>query len=355
MDPVIFELVYTYTMYNNKKEGKRMRKMIVSMVLVGFFVCFFLGSSVAQAQTIVLKSFTNWPISNYNVDSFKHFMQLVNEKAKGELEIKLMGGPELISVKESLGALGRGMMDMEHDNNIHFAISQAADFSSSPAVAVKIWQDPDFLRMIDMYYRERANIVVLGAAGNPHQFYLCTTKKPVTRLEDVKGLRIRTHGGLANVVVAALGAAPTRIPSPEVYTALERGVVDGAMRPHQSLLDYGELEVLRYIVTPELFRANAMICMNQDSWKRLPEHLQKLLRDAASDTLKWGDRYYTELEKTARNGLINKGVKFHALSSDELARWRKVLDQPQRDWYLREAGPEGEAVLDIVDRYEKSR
>jgi len=332
-----------------------MRKIIVGMVIVFFSVCFFLGHSVAQTKTILLKAFTNWPVTNNNVDGFKHFIQLVNERAKGELEIKLMGGPELISVKESLGALGRGVMDMEHENNIHFVISQAADFTSSPAAAVKIWQDTDFLRMVDTYHREKANIVVLGGAGNPSQFYLCTTKKPVNRLEDVKGLRIRTHGGLSNVVATALGAAPATIPTAEVYTALERGVVDGAMRVLASIVDFGEAEVLRNVVTPNLFRANAMICMNQDSWKRLPARLQKLLRDAASDTLKWGESHCDELEKSAQKELMNKGVKFNALSSDELARWRKMLDQPQRDWYLKEAGPEGKTVLDFVDKYEKSR
>lgn len=51
--------------------------------------------------------------------------------------------------------------------------------------------------------------------------------------------------------------------------------------------------------------------------------------------------------------MIKKGIKFNALSKDELARWRKALDQPQRDWYLKEVGPEGKAVLDIVDKYEK--
>jgi TRAP-type C4-dicarboxylate transport system substrate-binding protein len=332
-----------------------MRKIITGMVLAMFSVCFLFVQSMAQTQPVVLKAFTNFPLTSEQVDGFKHFIQLVNERAKGELEIKLMGGPELISVKESLGALGRGMMDMEHENNVHFAISQAADFSSSPAVAVKIWQDPDYLRMIDTYHREKANITVLGSAGNPNQFYFVTAKKPVTTLENAKGLRIRTHGGLSNVVVTALGAAPTTIPTGEVYTALERGVVDGAMRTLLALKEYGESEVVHNVVTPEVFRANAFICMNQDSWKKLPAHLQKLLKDATFDALKWGESHYAEQEKNARNELMKKGVKFNALSSDELARWRKVLSQPQRDWYLKEAGPEAKAVLGIVDKYEKSR
>lgn len=330
-----------------------MRKVIAGMVMVIFSVCFFINQSVAETKTIQIKAFTNWPVTNNNVDTFKHFSQLVNERAKGEIEIKLMGGPELISVKEAMGALGRGMMDMEHDNNIHFAISQVADFASSPEVAVKIWQDPDLVRLVSAYYAAKANIVVLGSAGNTAQFYLATSKKAVTKLEDVKGLRIRTHGGLSNVVATALGAAPATIATADVYTALERGVVDGAMRALPSMVDFNESEVLKNVVTPTLFMGNAMICLNQDIWKKLPANVQKLLRDAASENLRWAETYYGDLEKKSREDLMKKGVKFNALSSGELARWRKMLDQPQKDWYLKEAGPEGKAVVDIVNKYEK--
>src|SRR3972149_2416479 len=128
-----------------------MKKVILCMAMVIFFVCFFLSQGAAETKAIQLRAFTNWPVTNNNVDTFKHFIQLVNERSKGALEVKLMGGPELISVKESLGALGRGMMDMEHSNNIHFAISQVADFASSPSVAVKMWQDPELVRQGKAY------------------------------------------------------------------------------------------------------------------------------------------------------------------------------------------------------------
>ena len=112
-----------------------MKKFYGIMAVVIFLFCLLTGQGVAQTKTIVLKAFTNWPVTNNNVDGFKRFIQLVNERAKGELEIKLIGGPELISVKESVGALGRGMMDMRHSNNVHFAMSQAADIISSTEVA----------------------------------------------------------------------------------------------------------------------------------------------------------------------------------------------------------------------------
>jgi len=330
-----------------------MKKSSVIAVIMIISFCLFLGQGRAETKPVVMKAFTNWPVTNNNVDGFKRFIQLVNERAKGELEIKLMGGPELISVKESMGALGRGMMDMRHSNNVHFAMSQAADMISSTEVAVKLWLDPEFVRLINAYYIAKANIVVLGNAGNTAQFYLATNKKPVTKLEDVKGLRLRTHGGLSNVVTSALGAAPTTIPTAEVYTALERGVVDGAMRPLPSLVDYNESEVLHHIVTPNMFQGNSMIELNQDSWKKLSPNLQKLLKDTATENLHWAGSYYRDLEKKSREELVKRGVKFNTLSKGELTRWRKVLDQPDRDWFLKETGPEGKALLSIVDKYDK--
>ncbi len=332
-----------------------MKRIIIGLAIVIFSVGFLSGQGRAETKTITLKAFASWPVTNNNVDTFKHFIQLVNERSKGALEIKLMGGPELISVKESLGSLGRGVMDMEHSNNIHFAISQVADFASSPEVAVNVWQDPELVRLVSAYYAAKANIVVLGSAGNTARFYVATSKKAVTKLEDVKGLRLRTHGGLSNVVTTALGAAPATIPTAEVYTALERGVVDGAMRALPSMVDFNESEVFKNVVTPNMFMGNAMICLNQDSWKKLPANLQKLLQDAVADNLRWAETYYEDLEKKSRETLAKKGVKFNAVAKDELVRWRKALDQPQRDWYLKQAGPEGKAVLSILDKHEKMR
>ncbi len=330
-----------------------MKRIIIGLAIVIFSVGFLLGQGRAETKTVTLKAFVNWPVTNNNVDTFKHFIQLVNERSKGALEVKLMGGPELISVKESLGALGRGMMDMEHSNNIHFAISQVADFASSPEAAVKMWQDPELVRLINAHYAGKANIVVLGNAGNTARFYLATSKKPVTKLEEAKGLRIRTHGGLSNVATTALGAAPATIPTAEVYTALERGVVDGAMRALPSMVDFNESEVLKNVVTPNMFMGNAMICMNQDSWKKLPANLQKVLSEAVAENLRWAADYYENLEKKSREELTKKGVKFNVLSAGELARWRKALAQPQRDWYLKQAGPEAKALLAIMDKYDK--
>jgi TRAP-type C4-dicarboxylate transport system substrate-binding protein len=304
-------------------------------------------------EKIVLKVSTCWPVTNPNVDTLRHFIELVNERAKGELEIKLAGGPELISAKEHVGAVGKGVMDMGHDNNITFPIALAADFASSRAVANRTWQDRDFLSAIDKVYREKANAVVLSAAGNIFVFNLGTAKKPVTKLEDVKGLRLRTHGGLSNVITAALGAAPTTIATAEVYTALERGTVDGLMRPLISLLDMKEYEVTHYVVLPYLFMANAMFIINQDVWKKLPEHLKKVLSDAATDNLKWAEPYYDELDMKAIKELEGKGVKFNTLSPEEFARWRKVIEGPVREWYLKEAGTEAAPLLDILKKYEK--
>jgi len=119
------------------------------------------------------------------------------------------------------------------------------------------------------------------------------------------------------------------------------------------MVDYNESEVLHNIVSPNVFQANAMIELNQDSWKKLPAHLQKLLKDAAVENLLWAEAYYRELEKKSREELAKRGVKFNTLSKAELARWRKMLYQPERDWFLKETGPEGKALLNIVDKYDK--
>ncbi len=303
-------------------------------------------------EKVTLTASTSWVLNSNNVDGFKHFIDLVNERAKGQLEVQLKGGPEVVSVKESIGAVGKGMIDINHNNNTQFPISTVAEYATSFGVGFKVWEDKDFLAIQDKFYREKANAVILGAAPNVALFYM-GTKKPVAKLDDVKGLRIRVHGGLSNVVVAGLGAAPSTIAAAEVYPALERGTVDGAMRPLQSVVDDKLYEVIPNIISQPLFSGNALFLMNQDAWNKLPPNLQKVLTDAAIETHRWGETYYGDLESKAVKTLTDKGVKFNTLSPEEYARWRKATDEPVKEHFLKEAGPDAIKLLDIVAKYLK--
>ncbi len=341
-----------------------MKRVLYCLVTIVVLAGLMVGTSAAMPnpptptpapKKIVLTAVTNFPLTNYNVDGFVHWAELVNKRAKGELEVVIKGGPEVVTAKESLPALEGGMIDVLHFKQIGGpAISLATDCAPVDFdTCFDIWRDKEFLSLMDKFYREKHNTVVLGDAGNTNLFHIGTTKKPVSKLEDLKGLRIRSHGGAAAVAVKKLGATAVKVPTAEVYIALQRGVVDGALRPLKSMFDLKEYEIIRHVVRPHVFQCTSMILINQDAWNKLPTHSQNLLTDAVIEMGKWAHAYYARFEKETVGTLQDKGVKFHSLSTEELSRWRGMLGKPLEDWYIKLAGPAGGAVLDIVKKYQK--
>ena len=79
----------------------------------------------------------------------------------------------------------------------------------------------------------------LGYAQSGMAFYIMT-KKPVLKLEDIRGLKLRSIGGLSDVFFGELGVSVVKVASAEVYEALQRGVVDGALRNTMSLMELKE-------------------------------------------------------------------------------------------------------------------
>ncbi len=299
---------------------------------------------------IVFRALTSWPLNTANAEGMKHLAELVNQRGGGQLEIKIQGGPELIPVKEAIGAISKGVIDMFHDNNVNFPIAWAADYLPA-SIGVKVWEDKDFLSILDNFHRKKVNAVLLGGAANSFHFYL-VTKKPVTKMEDLKGLRIRSTGGFSTIAVQTLGGSPATIATAEVYTALERGTVDGQFRGIAGLLDYKEYEVVNNVITQGLFAGNAMFLINQDVWNKLSPDAQKILKDAVADTHKWGATFCADTEKSSAKELVSKGMKFNTLSDDECARWTTQLRDAGKTWILKEAGDEVKPLLEIVKKYE---
>ena len=118
-------------------------------------------------------------------------------------------------------------------------------------------------------FEKRVNAKYLGKFHNNLRFYIFTNKK-VEKIADFKGQNIRTMP-LYIPFIKALGANPVTIPPSEMYTSLERGVVDGMMYPKYGLTSWGLQEVLKYTTEPGVFQIEPATMINLDRWKKIPQ------------------------------------------------------------------------------------
>jgi TRAP-type transport system periplasmic protein len=180
---------------------------------------------------------------------------------------------------------------------------------------------------------------------------LYTRNKPIRSLDDVAGMLLRSPSAAQAGQIERMGGTPVALPIPELYPQLERGVIDGAMVPFTTILDFRMHEVANYFtITGPLFgRSQFTVVMNEGSYNALsPEHqaiIDKLTGEELSRkaTQAYLDRA-AEAVEFVRNAPDKEVIEF---SAEEQARIREVLAPIYEEWVAQMAaqGIDGAAML----------
>ena len=339
-----------------------MKKTAFSSVVLVWVGLLIMGGllakeSEAAAPKIVINAVTCWPVSAANNDYFKEYIKRINEKAKGELEIKLLGGPEVVAAFDQLKALSKGTVDMVHGAQPYFAglvpEGTITDLAK-PKFEVKAFRESGLWDLYVQAYLEKAGALFLGNAHIGMPFYIMT-RKPVTKLEDIKGLKLRGFGGLGDVVMGGLGASIVRIASAETYEGLQRGVVDGAFRNTISLKEFKEYEVMKYILYPPIYAAYGGVWIGEKKFNALPKHLQTLLKEVMVVTEEEARKYYDEMDKANLKEVQEKhGMKVVQLSNSDIAKIGEIRSGATvKDWISQKAPKFGPPMYEKMVPYIK--
>jgi TRAP-type C4-dicarboxylate transport system substrate-binding protein len=206
----------------------------------------------------------------------------VNAKLGGQVRINYVGGPEVITRFQQVEALRTGVVDVifvpSGDYQDQMPASTAFVLSKlSPSEERK----SGFYDFMVEQHASKINARYLGRV-QVSPFYLWTKKEPKS-LADLRGLKMRS-GVLYDKFMQELGMAAVTINAPEVYTALNSGVVDGFGWPVTGPLKRGWLETVKYVIDLPFFGpSNVVALMNLDKWKGLPETTRETLIKLTAD------------------------------------------------------------------------
>ena len=160
------------------------------------------------------------------------------------------------------------------------------------------------------------------------------TKKPVNKLEDLKGMKIRATGTVSRIV-AALGATPVAMPMPDTYDALSRGVVEGVVCPMEALEGWRLGEVVKY-TTQNTSTTNSIAqfaVMNKGTWNSLPADVQTIIEKINVEWIPKMGALWDEIDKSGLEFVNKKGHKIISFSAEEQERWAKAV-RPLLDDYV---------------------
>jgi TRAP-type C4-dicarboxylate transport system substrate-binding protein len=185
------------------------------------------------------------------------------------------------------------------------------------------------------------------------------SKKPVQKLEDIAGLRLRTTG-TGVPVLKALGGTPVGMPQSEVAQALQTGVIDGYITSREVLLDFKYAETVKYVTDYPLVTVSFAAVMNKDVWNSLPPDVQKVIDDLGREMALWTGNYLDNHVKESLDWAIKEqNLQTITLSSEEKARWDAKLKEVT-DAYVRDVETKGlpgqkflQKLYELRDKYAK--
>jgi TRAP-type transport system periplasmic protein len=167
------------------------------------------------------------------------------------------------------------------------------------------------------------------------------SKKPVDKLEDLKGLKVRCTGTSARVATA-LGAAPVAMPQGETYDALNKGVADATLAPMETLKGWKFAEVVKSTTQNygSAYSIAFFVAMNKKKWESLPKDVQTTIEQVNKEWIERTAKAWDDIDKEGAEFTLSKGNKIIPLSKEEDARWAKLCEPILED-YVKTAGARG--------------
>ncbi len=304
-----------------------MKRKLAFMFFLMFFALTVLITQygLAKAEPMTLKAVTAWPKTASEYKAFATFTDLVEQmvakKYPGELKIQFIGGPEAVKTQDQVQACQRGMVDMVFTTNAYYvSVLPEVDALKLSAFMPAEERTKGAWAYINQLH-EKIGLYYVARLGLGTQFHLYL-EKPI-KTADLKGFNIRVSPMYLQMV-KGLGGNPVVIPPTEVYSALERNVVDGYCWPSVGIRDWGWDKQTKYVVDPGFYQVPNPLLMNLNTWNKLPKKLQNLLTEAATEAEKKVVADFDNLAKQERPILLKGGIQVITLPPAESEKFLKV-------------------------------
>lgn len=306
------------------------RVFTIGIMLAVLLSVSYLFSSPAHAVESVIKlNFTSFvPLSNKVYKIQEDWCKEIEKRTNGRVRIAYYPAQTLVQAAWTYDAIVKGIADIglvaAGFTRGLFPLLEVLDLPLGQTSGYQISKLGNAL--INKFKPKELDEVHFLYSASPGPFIVHTTKKPVYKLEDLKGLKIRASGATEKVVTA-LGATPVSLSIPELYDALQKGVIDGAWMAKEALLNYRIAEVTKY-TTNNYGAATGTIClycMNKKKWDALPADIQKIFTQVSQEYAEIEAKFWAGIDKEGEDFALKKGHTFISVSKEETERWTERM------------------------------
>jgi TRAP-type C4-dicarboxylate transport system substrate-binding protein len=286
-----------------------------------------LWSARASAGEVTLTLASAWNSRQNFTADFLHYIEAVNTAGKGLVQIRFLGGPEVIPEQQLLYALRRGVIDMAFGGMTYYrGVVPEGDAMFASTLDPERARASGALDALQPYWAKRINSRLLGWVQSGIGAHVYLREPPRFRTDgmpDLTGLLIRTSPSNRELL-EVLGARPVQIPVSEIYTALERGMVDGLAFTTIGMPDLGVEKFIHYRIDPPVLQLSVCVQVNLDAWRRLSRDAQALLGAEAIRYERENHRRFGELRDRELRFLDAQGLKGVAIAPEHVAAYRAL-------------------------------
>src|SRR3954468_12742386 len=297
--------------------------MKTTSVLAALLALAITATNPAMAQEVTLKAVTSFAEKTQFSKNFERFIDKVNADGKGVIQINYIGGPRAMPPFEVGNAVRTKVVDIANVTGAFYTnLMPEADGFKLIAKPMSEQRKNGTWEFINQLHNQKLNAYYLARQFHNVPFHIYLNKKP-DRL-DFTGLKIRVTPVYKDIVEALGGTAITTAPG-DVYTALERGVVDGYGWPVTGIFDLAWEKVTKYRLEPAFYSVEVNVPVNLDTWKSLTDAQRKILNDAAL----WLEGLDSENEaaiKAERDRQAKAGIEALDFGPAESAKFVKRAD-----------------------------
>lgn len=278
------------------------------------------------------------------VTGMEKFAELVKEKSGGKIEVKLFPGGTLGGDVQTVSALQGGVIEMTV-LNAGILASNVKEFGAvdlpflfdSGEEADKVMDGPFGTGLMERL----PDTGLVGLAYWELGFRnLTNNRHPVTKLEDIKGLKIRTiQSPIPVELFNALGANAVPLPYTELYTALETGTVDGQENPSANIINAKFYEVQKYMTLTRHQYNPQIVLVSKKFWDGLNDEEKAVLQQAAVEARDFQRKVSREQDAAALEDIRKTGMEVSELSPEETQKLRDAV-KPMIEKFSADIGQE---------------
>lgn len=326
-------------------------------VLVALGFVFGLCAGAYAADNKVEVRFSGYYPESYPVykEGIKPWEELVEKEGNGKIVFKNYLNGVLNAAKHGFRATKDGICDLSHGYPMYqpasFNLCLFGDmpFIVSSSYSGVLAAESLYPKYLKKEYEKMGPYLGFWVFTSP---YNLMSKKPVRTLDDLKGMKIRSTGGIGSDILKELGAVPVILQSAESYTSLQSGVVDAVLYPDGSFVSYRIYEIAKYHTSLAVYNGAVPYAMNRKFFDGLSPENKRFFYNKLRQAAVMASYAYDIDAVAAHKVLKENGVEMINLSEAEKERFRKAV-APMWERFIKNNEAKGLPAKQFVEEFRK--